>query len=268
MRFTIRHLLIATGLIAAFLGCAVTYGIGIATILSVLTALAFYCVRRVYRRWRDLGVLMRIYAAVTAVASSVLLLLAMLGVVTNPTLANERKARTLQAALHRDSRFATVNVMPWRGKSSVINIRGRVRTDADFKVLRQEVTSYDWHEVDIISWDVEVTSLAKKYEGSDEMLFGERFIGDRRSESAQSLQPLETEEISRAEKCLQSIGIERKFKVVDYFVGGVDRLGLELYPNDSTRSSIRVVLARTAYGWEVWHPEEEKRLLEWVQQDP
>ena len=79
MRFTLKQTLIAPVLFSAFLGYAITTGLGIAVGFLIFTALCWFCIARAFARWSDAGWLQRAYASATACGTTALLSIFVVG---------------------------------------------------------------------------------------------------------------------------------------------------------------------------------------------
>ena len=68
-------------------------------------------------------------------------------------------------------------------------------------------------------------------------------------------------------ECLKAHGVENDFHVVNYFVGGVNKLTIQLVPENPENKTITVGLIQIAGGWKLWNSKTVQELKYWSLMD-
>ena len=172
MRFGPKQMLIVVMAFSAFLGYAISNGIGVAIFFAIVAGLATYCVTRLISGWQSLNLLQRIYGSATAVGSTVLLAFFVISVATSPTFANQRATRNLRFSLLGDERFSSTSIEYHETKVHCVYVEGSVANEADLAALRSEIAKRNFSELDGVFWDLTIRDSGRRLDRSlDSELF-------------------------------------------------------------------------------------------------
>ncbi len=173
MRYSLLQLILTMCAIGCVFGLIVRLGSFPALMISVLAALALFCVVRLKRNWVSYRRPHKIYALSTAVASSVLFTMTVLAFVSDPSVFCEGQIRQLQAELSRTTEFSKVQVAYIDLKITAVCVDGTVKTQRDFDVLRGEILRRKWCGLDDFWWRITIQENSITIDGFDSELFGE-----------------------------------------------------------------------------------------------
>ena len=173
MRFGLKQLLITVLAISAFLGYAISNGLGVAIVFAIVASLAAFCVMRLLSGWANFNVFQRIYASVSALGAAGLLAIFVFSVATSPSLANDRATRNLRFSLLGDERFSSTTIEYHETKINYVTVSGSVATESDLNALRSTINQRRFLDLDALIWDVTIRESGRHLDGWDSELFDE-----------------------------------------------------------------------------------------------